>query len=244
MLTIYFKEIKSFFFSIGGWIVLSYAALIQGICIAISIQAANLNNLENHLLYFAFHTPIFWFFFLFLFPLLTIRLFSEEEKTGTLQLLLSAPINSTRIILGKYLSSLTCYILLWTPGLLNFWLIDKFNPTSIIHFPLIISTYGMLILIGSFYLALGLLCSSCTANTMISGIIHIGILLPLFFSGYIPNIWGEFAAADFFRYIAPQYHLHYASQGSVSTSTIIYYLSATLFTLHLAKENLNLRHFK
>ena len=235
MLTLYRKEIKSFFRSSGTWIILAYASLMQGISMSIGIQALNQLKLDQHLLYFTFHTPIFWFFYLFLFPLLTMKIFAGEEKTKTLELLIATPLRIHYIVISKYLAILTSYIILWIPSIITLLLIQRLNTSPIFDLNILLSNYGILFIMGSFYLSIGIFCSALSSNIINAGIINIGILIPLLFSGYIPNIWGEFPIAELFRYIAPQYHIYYFSQGSINSSSIIYYLSGTLLLLYLTK---------
>ena len=74
------------------------------------------------LIYVTYHTPIFWFYFLFIFPLITMRLFAEEERSGTLETLLTAPIKTWQVVLAKYFAALTFYLVLLIPSILHFLL--------------------------------------------------------------------------------------------------------------------------
>jgi len=78
------KEFRSFWNSPLGWVLFAYTILMQGICLSTAMKSLADTPLVENLVYVTYHTPNFWFFFLFLFPLITMRSFAEEEKTGTL----------------------------------------------------------------------------------------------------------------------------------------------------------------
>ena len=75
--------------------------------------------MSENFLFLSFSAPNFWFYFLFIFPLLTMRLFAEEEKTGTLETLMTAPVTSSQVVMSKYVASFAFYALLWSPILLH-----------------------------------------------------------------------------------------------------------------------------
>ena len=76
---LYFKELKTYFLTPFGWLILAFAALMQGLILSTTLKAFADEAQGESLVFLNFNSPFFWFYFLFLFPVLTMRLFSEEN---------------------------------------------------------------------------------------------------------------------------------------------------------------------
>ncbi|MEM9081280.1 MAG: ABC transporter permease subunit [Verrucomicrobiota bacterium] len=246
LLNLYRKELKGYFYSIFGWVVLAFVALMQGLSLSTAMKGLADQPVAQSLVYVTFHTPNFWFYFLFIFPLITMRLFAEEERSGTLETLLTAPLNTWQVVLSKYLAAITFYLALLIPTALHFTL-----------FPLITdipapfsqgSFWGSLLiltLMGLFFTALGLLGSALTSSQIIAGIITIALLVFHYFLGYVPVIWGDsFAAAGIFRALSSQQHLADFTTGLISTQALAFYLLAASFTVFLTHHLVDYRRWK
>ncbi len=240
------KELKNYFLTPFGWVVFALVLLMQGMSMSTAMEKMKDAPLSENFLFISLHSPNFWFYFLFIFPLLTMRLFAEEEKTGTLETLMTAPVSTAQVVLSKYFAAFTFYALLWLPMLLHlkiFTLITK-NPAPY-EMGHVIGTFAMLLLMGGFFLAIGCFASTLTSSQIVAGIITIGVLVLLFFLGYIPLIIGEgFQAANVFHYVFIQEHLANFSRGLIDTRPIVYYLSMTAFFLFLTHITLDFRRWK
>ncbi len=246
LLTLILKEFRSFTSSPLGWVIFAYTAVMQGICLSTAMKSLADTPVTENLVFVTYHTPNFWFFFLFLFPLLTMRSFAEEEKQGTLESLLTTPLETSHLVWAKFLASAAFYILLWVPGIVVFlsfgWITDL--PMPFIR-EVLLSSHLFLISLGVYFIALGNFASSLTANQIIAGIITIGLLIIQYFLGFVTVIWGDqFAAAEFFSLFSAQAHLTTACRGIVDTAPHILYLLLTLFTLILTHHTVNYRRWK
>jgi ABC-2 type transport system permease protein len=171
---------------------------------------------------------------LFLIPMMTMRLFAEEKKQKTLELLLTAPIGNLQTMLGKYIASLTfLVILLASVGFTISPLYIYGQPDS----KPIISAYLGLFLYGAALLALGLFISTLTENQIIAVVITFGISLTLFlvsvFSSYATG-----AMREAINYLSIISHLEDFIKGVIDTSHVIYYLTFVFFWLFLAYRSL------
>lgn len=241
--TLYRKELRSYFTTPFGWVILAFILVMQGLSLTFALKLFRDTPQKESLLFHIINSPIFWFFFMFLFPLLTMRSFAEEEKTGTLETLLTAPVKTGQVVIAKFLAAYSFYIFLWLPVLLyppisdiaNFAVSSIEGVQSPMHitytFADIIGTYSILLLIGAWFSALGILASSLTNSQIIAGIISIGILVLVFFMGYVPVVWGEFPAASIFHYISSVEHLDNFTRGLMDTRPVIFYITATILTL-------------
>ncbi|MFC1900885.1 ABC transporter permease [Chloroflexota bacterium] len=166
--------------------------------------------------------------------LLTMRLIAEERKIGTLELLLTAPVRDSEIIIGKFLGSLCilCVMLLLT----------LYYPLMLILFgdpdigPLVTAYIG-LFLLGSASLAIGLFASSVTSNQIVSVVIAGAILFALWFIGLATSYLPE-AIAEVINYFSLAYYFPDFITGIVDTRGIVFYLSITALFLFLAIRSL------
>lgn len=244
--TLYRKELKGYFLSPFGWIVLTFATVMQGWSLSTAMTALSKAPQLESLVYITFHTPNFWFYFLFLFPLITMRLFAEEERSGTLETMLTAPVSTWQVVLSKYTAAFTFYAILWIPTLIHFQL---FKALTDIPAPFnngsLIGVLAVLLLIGAFYIAIGCLSSALTSSQIIAGIITCGLLLIHFILGYLTLFSGDaFAAAPLLQYLSSQQHLETFSKGLLDTRPVVYYLTMAAFTLILTLKVVDFRRWR
>lgn len=240
------KELKNYFLTPFGWVILALVLAMQGLSMSTAMeQMKDAPMLENFLLV-TLRTPNFWFYFLFIFPLITMRLFAEEAKTGTLETLMTAPVTTSQVVFSKYLAAFTFYALLWLPLLLHLKIFAMVTgQPAPVEFGHIIGTYCILLLMGSFFLAIGCFSSTLTSSQIVAGIITIAFLVILFFFGFVPYYTGEgFQATALFQYVSIQEHLVNFAKGLIDTRPIVYYLSMTSFFLFLTHITLDFRRWK
>lgn len=240
------KELKGYFRTPFGWIVLALVAIMQGMSLSSAMKGFRDTPVQDSLIYVTFHHPLFWFYFLFIFPLITMRLFAEEERSGTLETLLTAPVKTWQVVLSKYTAAIVFYTTLWIPALIQFkmfsWITDL--PPAYTSGAML-GTFAILMLMGAAFTAVGCLASSLTSSQIIAGLITIGLLLIQYFLGFVTLIWGDsFTSAPIFHYISSQEHLHYFSKGLIDTRPFIYFLSVTVFVLFLTYHIVDYRRWK
>src|SRR5256714_14193444 len=147
--TLLTREVRSYFYSPIAYIVMIFFLIISGI--DFYFQAAFMNQRQvQYTIQEAFSNSVFfWFAFVLIFPLITMRLFAEEFKLGTFEPLTTAPVRDWHVVLSKFFGALMFYIILWLPTLIYFWVFQ-----SITHQPAAASrgayfgAYLMLLLLG------------------------------------------------------------------------------------------------
>ncbi len=160
---------------------------------------------------------------------LAMRLIAEEKKLGTWELLLTAPIRDTEVVLGKFLGSLGM--------LFSMLVLTLYFPLLLLIFGdpdvgLIVTSYIGLLLLGAASLSIGMFASSVTSNQIVAAVIAGGILAVLYFIGAAgDNISG--AAGDILSYISLSSHFPAFVNGIIDTQAIIYYLSVIALFLFL-----------
>jgi ABC-2 type transport system permease protein len=173
--------------------------------------------------------------FLFLVPFITMRLFAEERKLHTIELLMTAPVSLTEIILGKFLSSfLLVSVMLGATLVYPLVLAATGNPE---WGPILTSYVGVLLLCGC-YLALGLFFSSLTENQIVAGALTFAAGLFFWLVSWATQsagpVWG-----DILTNLSLISHYQNFSQGLLNTSDVVYYLSFIGFGLFLTHRVLD-----
>ena len=170
MLAIYKRELKSYFHSMTGCVFIAFLVMFTGIY----FMAYNLNAGYP---YFSYTLSGSLIVFLVGIPLLTMRSFSEERKTKTDELLLTAPVSLTKVVLGKYFAMVT---VLAVPNVIFclFPLLIKLQGTA--YLLVDYSSIAVFFLLGCVYLAIGMFMSSLTESQIIAFISTFGILLLLY----------------------------------------------------------------
>ena len=256
VLTIFRKELRSYVMTPYGWVILAFVMALQSVSLSGTLKAFQLAPQKEGILFFILHSPMFWFYFLFIFPLLTMRSLAEEEKTGTLESLLTTPIKTWQVVLGKYFSAYAFYIILWLPMLLYPILADWSN--LIVQW---IYGYdaGMVLPLPPGGLGRGI-CHSAAGRRLVHGHRHFRLLHdgqpdyfrhhhhrpagPDFLHGSDSRGVGEFPAAGIFHYMSCSEHLDRFSAGLVDTRPVVFYLTMTVLTLAVTIRIIDHRRWK
>ena len=171
---------------------------------------------------------------LFLIPMITMRLFAEEKRTGTIELLATSPIRDAQIIAGKWLASLILYGAMLLLTALNFiWLFKYGNPD---WKPLAVAYLGLLLQAGAL-LAIGIFISTLTRNQIIAGAATFGVCLLLWVlewvGGYETATW-----ATVLSYLSVLTHFDSFSKGVLSSKDAVYYVTLIIAGLFLTARSM------
>jgi ABC-2 type transport system permease protein len=177
---------------------------------------------------------------LFFIPMLTMRLFAEEKKSGTIELLLTYPVRDGEVLAGKFLAAGALYVILLGLTLVYPAIIAYFTR---IEWGPILTGYLGLVLTGATFLAVGVLISSLTENQIVAGFGTFGVLLALWIIG-----WGAESAGGNLRavlqYLSITEHMDTFSRGLIDTKDLVYYLSAIALALFLTLRSLDSKRWR
>src|SRR5436853_4776889 len=123
--TLLSREVSSYFYSPIAYIVLVFFLLVAGVDFYFQISFMNQRPVQYSVEEAFFNSVFFWFAFVLIFPLITMRLFAEEFKLGTIEPLMTAPVRDWQVVLSKFTGALIFYIILWLPTSLYFLFFQK-----------------------------------------------------------------------------------------------------------------------
>jgi ABC-2 type transport system permease protein len=234
--TICWRELKAYFVSPIAYGAGALFLLINGFLFSLIVtgsQEASLRGVMQNMM-----------FILLLFaPALTMKLIADEQRMGTIELLLTAPVRDWQIILGKYFGSLITYlVILLGPTLYYVALLAIFGKPD--YGPIITGYIGILLL-GASFLAVGLFSSSLTQNQIIAYFAGLVILLLLWVADAGNSPLGlSGPIGDALAYIAIPRHFDDFFRGVVDTRDIVYSLSVVTVSLFLATQVLQSRRWR
>ena len=230
ILTIFRKELRSYFNSPVAYIVLFVFLIITGWFFTSSLFLGQVVTMRNVF-------DIIPFIFLFFVPAISVRTLSEEKKSGTIELLLTKPISDTDIVMGKFLAALAL-----TGIALAFTLIYVISLTFLgkIDLGSIIGTYIGLLLMSGVYISIGIFASSLTENQVVAFIISFLMVFALFLLNKV-LVFLPTSLASILEYISIDYHFGSIARGVIDTRNIIYYLSGITIFILLTRASLERR---
>jgi ABC-2 type transport system permease protein len=173
-------------------------------------------------------------------PILTMRLLAEEQKLGTLELLLTAPVRDYEVVIGKFLAS---FVILGTTVLLTLFYVLFLVFYSSPDIGPIISGYLGFLLYCSATLAIGILASSLTANQIVAAVVGFGIILLFTIVHRVSGILSG-TAATILEQLSLTTHFEAFARGVIDTSDIVYYLLITVVFLFIATRSLESRRWR
>ena len=172
---------------------------------------------------------------LFVFPLITMRTYSEEKRSGTIELLLTSPLTDLQIILGKFLGAMLLYCAMLAVTLLHVALLFLYgNP----EWKPILTGYLGLLLMGGSFLSVGLLISSLTKNQIVAAMATFGVFLMLWVINWIGSFVGPTAQAVL-QYLSITDHFDDFAKGIIDTKHLVYYFSFISLGLFLTMKSVD-----
>lgn len=227
------RELYTYFVSPIAYVVTFGWLLIMGFLFALIVTSSNEASLRGT---FGNMGVIL----LLLSPVLTMRLISDETRTGTIELLMTSPVRDWEIVIGKYLGSLAFFtVMLLLTGWYPLLLFQLGNPDP----GPIVAGYLGVYLLGAAMIAIGLLTSSLTENQIVAAVLAFGILLILYLFSAAASVAGP-QLAGLVTYLGLSDHLNDFLQGVIDTRNLIYYLSVIVAALFLTVRSVEARRYR
>lgn len=228
--SIYLKELRSYFSSPVAYIATAAYLFLAGFFFfAISIVQRQ-PSLE-----YPFYNLVI--IFIFLMPLLSMRLLSEEKKSGTLELLLTRPVKEFEIVLGKYFASATVLFAMMLPTVIYAVILYSLSKPDLLP---MVAQYAAVYLVGLAFLALGLFASSLTENQIVAAVIAFTITLVLWLLNWLT---GSLGPDNPIGYFAISGHFDDLIKGVVDLRDIVFYSSFIVFWLYLTTRVLDTKRW-
>ncbi|MBF0361754.1 MAG: ABC transporter permease subunit [Oligoflexia bacterium] len=236
---LYKKEINAYFFSPTAYLLSAFFIFLMGWIFFHSLLISKENYSVS--LTSAIIRPIFGnmnFLFLIVIPLITMRLFTEEKRDHTIDLLLASKLTHLDIILGKFLGGFTVIFFMMLLTMIFPLILAIAGYTD---WPVIITTYIGSILNAMCFLSIGIFISSITENQIVCALITFCILIFLLIISQSANVMTNFMLSQIISYFGVSSHLATFTNGTIDLSAFIYYGTFVGFFLFLTHKVLDSR---
>ena len=227
---IFRRELSAYFFSPMAYIVISVFLLITGWFFTSELFLSNSSSLRNVF-------EIITFIFIFFIPAFTMRLLSEERKSGTIELLVTMPVSDLEIGRGKYFAGLGLLIVALFFSLPYAFTLMVLGQPDI---GMLISGYLGLVLLGASYVSIGVFASTVSKNQVVAFIIAFTIIFTLWLIDKFLIIMPVYLV-PMLQFLSIDYHFNNIARGVIDSRDLLYYLSLIVFMLSLSKLSLERR---
>ncbi len=238
------RELKAYFFSPLAYIVGALLLLVNGLtfwAIVAFLNDPRAGGSATPLAFFFGQTLYFWLVLLFVTPVLTMRLISEERRSGTIETLMTAPITETQVVLGKFAAALVFYCFLWAPTLIYCAILAAHSE---VDWGPVAAGYFGIVGIGALFLAVGTFATSLTKSQLVAAVLTFALLIPIFTFGLLELLVNDPGAREVFGYLNLWQHMEDLGRGIVDSRRLVYYVTGTALFLFLAARALAARKWR
>jgi len=244
-LTLWKKELAAYFLSPLAYVVMIFFLVVFGFSFWILVNVLVEGPAGTSVMRELFGSLFFWITLLVAAPVLTMRLFTEEKTSGTLETLMTAPVTDAEVVLAKYFGALGFYLVLWLPTAGYAVVLRAFSPLSApVDLGPMMSGYLGAGLVGAFYLSVGVFCSSVSTNQIMAAITCFAGIGVAFFAGFFAYLARQEATRDAFVYVSSVAHMLDFARGIVDTRPLVLYVTLTAFMLFATVKVIESRRWK
>ena len=233
---IYKRELFAFFATPLAWVLIVVFLVVQGMHFFLLVdhfaREVDMTGDETPLSAFFGNTVLLYLVLLVLVPPMTMRLFAEERRSGTIETLMTAPVSSVAVVLAKYFAVFTTYVAMWSPTVLYLVILGR---TGAVDWRVAGSAYAGVMLVGAGYLSLGLCASALTKSQFLAMVWTALVLLGLFILGV-----GEFVTQDgtamhaICEHVSVWTHMNDFASGVVDSRHLVFYGTLVALPLFVA----------
>ncbi len=237
LMAILSRELRAYFFSPLAYVVAALLLLVNGAVFWLIVSYLNdpRAGIGAPLELFFGQTVFFWLVLLFVAPVVTMRLLSEERRSGTIEVLMTAPVTAAQVVVGKYLAALVFYLFLWAPTVAYALILSRYSE---VDWGPVAAGYVGIVGIGALLLAAGVLASSLSRSQLVAAVLTFAIAGPLFAIGFLEFLFTGDTLKEVFAYLSLPRHMEDFSRGIVDSRRLVYYVSVSALFLFLAARSL------
>jgi len=237
------RELRAYFFSPLAYVVLTLFLVVNGYIFWLIVSYLNHPNagIGAPLQLFFGETVFFWLVLLFITPVLTMRMLSEERRSGTIEVLMTSPVTEGQVVTGKFLAAFLFYVFLWLPTLVYVFVLQAYSK---VDWGPVAAGYLGVLGIGAVFLAAGTFASALTKNQLIATLLTFVVLFGLFTVDLLENLFNNATAKHVLGYFDLWQHMDEFSKGIVDTGRLVYYLSAVVLFLFFSARALEAKKWR
>jgi len=238
------RELNAYFASVLGYVVLMFFLVVMGVTFGVIV--GYLSRAPTQFTAMKIMFSMFWLPSLVVVPMITMRLLAEEKRAGTLEMLMTAPVTDFEVVFAKYLGALTLYAMMWALTGFYVLILHHFSGGSArLDLGPIFSGYLGVIVIGQFFIAIGLLASSTTNNQVAAALMSFAVIfLLLVVVNWLTSMFPSGSLGNLFHAVCAFDQMEDFNRGIVDVRPLVLYVSGTILALFTATRLVESRKWR
>jgi ABC-2 type transport system permease protein len=238
----FLRELRGYFLSPIYYVVLFFLLAVDGIVFSfIATILSQPGQPPGRPFDIFFGSFPFWLVILFLLPVITMRLVAEERRSGSIEVLMTAPVSEGQVVAGKFFAAVAFWIALWLPTVLYAMLLEW---NGEVDWGTLGAGYLGVLLRGAFLLAIGIMASALTRNQILAAVAAFSISMVIFIGGLVGTLVDQPWLQELIGYVSLIDHMDELQRGIVDTRRLVFYVSTTFFFLFVAARALEDRKWR
>ncbi len=237
------RELRAYFFSPMAWVILTFFLIGNGVIFSVIVSFLSdprAGGTTTPLQAF-FGGFFYWLVLLVFTPVITMRLISEERRSGTIEMLMTSPVSEGQVVLAKFTAALGFYLFLWLPTLVYVGMVAR---SSEVDWGPVAAGYLGVLGIGSVFISIGLFGSTFAKSQIVAAVATFGVLLLLFLVPFVKDLVGDEAAKSLLGYVDLYQHMEDFGKGIVDSRRLVYYVSVSGLFLFLSARALEAKKWR
>jgi len=238
------RELNAYFASVLGYVALMFFLLVMGVTFAVVIRYLNTGPTQMTAMKILF--SMFWLPSLVVVPMITMRLLAEEKRAGTLEMLMTAPVTDFEVVLAKFLGAVVLYAMMWALTGFYVLIVRHFTGSeAMLDLGPIFSGYLGVIVIGQFFIAVGLLASSMTKSQVAAALMSFAVVfMMLIVLNWLTFLFPTGPLGRIFHAVSAFDQMEDFERGIVDVRPVILYLSGTVLALFITTRVVESRKWR
>jgi ABC-2 type transport system permease protein len=239
------RELNAYFASVLGYVVMMFFLLVMGVTFGVIVNFLTSRG-PTQMTAMKIMFSMFWLPSLVVVPMITMRLVAEEKRSGTIEMLMTAPVTDFEVVLAKWLGAVTLYTLMWALTILYVVILRHFSGgRASLDLGPIASGYVGVLVIGQFLIAIGVLASSTTKNQVAAALMSFAVVfLFIIVLNWMNFLFQGGPAGQLFRYVSAFEQMDDFSRGILDVRPVVLYASGTALALFLATRVVESRKWR
>jgi len=238
------RELNAYFASVLGYVALMFFLLVMGVTFAVVVRYLNTGPTQMTAMKILF--SMFWLPSLVVVPMITMRLLAEEKRAGTLEMLMTAPVTDFEVVLAKYLGAVVLYAMMWALTGFYVLIVRHFSGSeTMLDLGPIFSGYLGVIVIGQFFIAIGLLASSMTKSQVAAALMSFAVVfLMLIVLNWLTFLFPTGPLGKGFHAVSAFDQMEDFERGIVDVRPVVLYLRGTVLVLFITTRVVESRKWR
>jgi ABC-2 type transport system permease protein len=238
------RELNTYFSSVLGYIVMMFFLVVMGVTFAVVVNYLYTGPKQTTAMKIMF--SMFWLPSLVVIPMITMRLLAEEKRSGTLEMLMTAPVTDFQVVLAKYLGAVVLYTLMWALTGSYVLILRHFaGESSALDLGPVAGGYVGVLVVGQFLIAIGLLTSSLTKNQVAAALMSFALIfILLIVMNWLGFLFQGGPVGKIVHAISPFEHMEDFSRGIMDLRPVTYYVSAAAWVLFVTTRVVESRKWR